>query len=340
MFETEPIVYLQSNGTPWFTFLMILITTLGSSAFLVAITVIITFGINFKKGFLLFELLIWTSLITETLKLLVGFPRPYFVDNRILNLESGVKYTSSFKGSGPGGIFELPYKQVLKVFRLQEAFILSPFGFPSGHVSLTTAMWGGSAVIFDSRIIRMFTPFMIVIMAFSRVYLGRHFIMDVLGGAIVGLIFLFIFTHFLKSSIRDDFFKKESFQFTFKRSNLIFYFFMFVLPILLTALSLVSDTIAGFYFGTNIAYLLIVRKGIPDDAGSISQRAARVLIALLLLGISSLILGFWFKPFGTIDYLQFTLTGFLKTFIPASTVWASVAICTKLGLYKRDKGSL
>ena len=339
MFQTEPIIYLQSHGTPWFTFLMILITTLGSSAFLGAITVIITFGIDFKRGFLLFQLLMWTGLVTEVLKLLVAFPRPDFVDNKVLNLEYGVKNTSPFKGNGPEGIFELPDKQILKAFRLQEAFTISSFGFPSGHVSLTTALWGGSAAIFDSRIIRIFTPFMIVIIAFSRVYLGRHFIEDVLGGAMVGLIFLFIFTRFLKSPLKDDFFKKESFEFTLRRQNSLFYFFMFVIPILLTAFSLVSATVAGVYFGTNVAYLLIVRKEIPDDAGSTAQRAARVFIALLLLGISSLILDFWFKTAGTINYLQYTLIGFLKTFIPASTIWASVTVCTKLGLYKRDKES-
>jgi len=142
---------------------------------------------------------------------------------------------------------------------------------------------------------------------------------------------------FLKSSLKYEFFKKESFEFTLKRQNLLFYFFMFVIPLLLTALSLVSANVAGVYFGTNVAYLLIVRKGIPGDTGSTAQRTARVFISLLLLEVSSLILNFWFKPAGTINYLQFTLIGFLKTFIPASTVWASVAVCTKLGLYKKDK---
>jgi len=140
MFQTEPIIYLQSLGTPWFTFLMILLTTLDSSAVLVAITVIITFGFDFKRGFLLFQLLIWTGLVTETLKVLVAFPRPDFVDNRVLNLESGIENTSPFNGNGSGGIFKLPDKQILKAFRLQEAFTLSSFGFPSGHVSLTTAL--------------------------------------------------------------------------------------------------------------------------------------------------------------------------------------------------------
>lgn len=142
MFQTEPIIYLQSHGTQWFTFLMILITTLGSSFFLVVITVITAFGIDFKRGFLLFELLLWTGLVTEVLKILVAFPRPDFVDNRVHNLESGATNTSPFIGNGSGGIFGLPDKQILKTFRLPEAFTLSPFGFPSGHVSLTTALWG------------------------------------------------------------------------------------------------------------------------------------------------------------------------------------------------------
>ena len=78
MFQTEPIIYLQSLGTQWFTFLMILITTMGSSSFLVALIVITTFGFNFKKGVLLFQLLLWTGLVIETLKILVAFPRPDF----------------------------------------------------------------------------------------------------------------------------------------------------------------------------------------------------------------------------------------------------------------------
>ncbi|HWR64082.1 MAG TPA: phosphatase PAP2 family protein [Candidatus Thermoplasmatota archaeon] len=340
MFQTEPIIYLQSLGTPWFTFLVIMITTMGSSAFLVAIIVIAIFGVDFKKGFLLFQLMLWTGLITEILKILVAFPRPDFVDNRVFNLEFGIKNTSPFSGNEPKGIFALPDKQVIKAFRLQEAFTLSPFGFPSGHVALTTALWGGTATVFNNRIIRILTPFVIVVMALSRVYLGRHFIEDVLGGAIVGLIFLVLFAYFLKSSLKDDFFKKESFELAFRRQNLLFYCFMFVIPIIFIALSLISADVAGVFLGTNVAYFLIIRKGIPDDTGSVAQRATRVFIALLLLGVSSLILGFWFKTAGATNYLQFTLIGFLKTFIPASTIWASVAICTKLDLYRRDKGSL
>ncbi len=337
MFQTEPIIYLQSLGNEWFTFLMILITMMGSSSFLIAITIITTFGVDFKKGFILYQLLLWTGLITVILKVLIAFPRPDFVDNRVLNLESGMKNTSPFNGNGPEGIFKLPDKEVLKAFRLQEAFTRSPFGFPSGHVALTTALWGGSAIIFNSRVIKRLTPLVIVIMAFSRMYLGRHFLGDVLGGATIGLIFLIIFDHFLKSPLKDDFFKKENFELTLRRKNLLFYSVMFVIPIVFTALSLVSSDIAGLFLGTNIAYFLIIREGIPNDAGSVAQRILRVFIALLLFGASSLILDAMFITSGTINYLHFTLIEFLKTFISGFTIWISVAVCTKLDLYRRDK---
>jgi len=96
----------------------------GIVGFLVAIVVIVTFGINFRKGFLLFQLLIWTGLITEIIKTVIAFPRPDYVDNRVLNLEYGVKSTSPFNGSGPDGVLKLPYKKVLETFRLQKTLTL------------------------------------------------------------------------------------------------------------------------------------------------------------------------------------------------------------------------
>lgn len=334
MFQTEPLVYLQSLGPQWFTFLMILITNLGSSRVIIAITVIAIFGVDFKKGFLLLQLLLWTGLIIEILKVIVAFPRPDFVDNRVLNLEYGIKSPSSFIGNGEKGFLELPDKQILNAFRLQDTLTHYSFGFPSGHSALTTALWGGSSIVFKSKMLRIITPLAVSIVAFSRVYLGRHFIGDVLGGAVVGLILLIVFSYFLKSSFKDDLFKKENFELVFRQKNLLFYSFMFVIPICFMALSLISTDAAGFVLGTNVAYLLIIRKGIPDNIGNPKQKATRAFIALLLLGISSLILDLWFNTEVTTNYVQFSLIGFLKTFIPASAMWPSVVVCRKLDLYK------
>jgi membrane-associated phospholipid phosphatase len=336
LFQTEPILYLQSLGTEWFTFLMVLITSMGSPAFFAGIIIITAFGIDFKKGFLLFQLLLWTALITETFKVLIAFPRPDFVDSRVLNLEEGIKNTSTFNGNGESGFFKLPDREVLEAFRLQETFPDSPFGFPSGHVALTTVLWRGTSSVFNSRTISRLAPAAVLFVAFSRMYLGRHFLGDILGGAALGLIILVIFTRFLKSPLKDDFFKKENFEPAFRQKNLSFYSVMFVIPVLLIALSLVSGEVAGFFLGTNTAYLLIIRKGLPEDTGDAGQRATRVFIALMLFGVSTLVLDAGFATVSTASYPGTTFIEFLKSFIPAFTIWVSVSICMKLDLYGRD----
>lgn len=338
MFQTEPTICLQHLGNQFFTHLMQQITQMGYPSSIVPIIIIAIFGIDFKKSFLLFQLFMWTDLVTDILKILVGFPRPYYVDKRVINLENNITSTSSFSGNRIKGIFALPDTQILNTFRLQEAFKPGSLGFPSGHVSLTTALWGGSATVFNNRLIKILTPFAMVLMAFSRVYLGKHFIGDVVGGAIVGLISIVVFAYFLKSSLRQDFFKKESFELAFRHENLFFYCFMFVMPIILIAFSLICshplNTDMGYLLGMNVAYLLIMRKGIPDDTGTAGQRATRVFIALLLFEVAKIILNCEFCT----NYL-FAIE-FLKTFIPASTIWVSVVICEKFNLYQRNEESL
>ncbi|WP_269851283.1 hypothetical protein [Methanosarcina horonobensis] len=73
--------------------------------FFAGIVIATAFGIDFKKGFLLFQLLLWTALFTEVFKALIAFPRPDFVDSRVLNLEAGTKNTSPFNGNGEAGFF-------------------------------------------------------------------------------------------------------------------------------------------------------------------------------------------------------------------------------------------
>ncbi|MDM7919786.1 MAG: phosphatase PAP2 family protein [Methanosarcina sp.] len=335
MFQTEPILYLQSLGTEWFTFLMVLITSMGSAAFFAGIVITISLGVDFKKSFLLFQLLLWTALFTEVFKALIAFPRPDFVDSRVLNLEDGINNTSPFNGNGEDGFFKIPDREILEEFRLQKAFLDSPFGFPSGHVALTTALWGGVSRVFNSRLVSRLAPGVVLLMAFSRMYLGRHFLGDVIGGAVLGLILLLTFTSLLKSPLKRDFFKKESFELVFRQKNLFFYSAMFVVPVILFSMSFISGEAAGFFLGTNAAYILIIKKGLPEDSGSTEQRALRVLITLMIFGLSSLVLDTGFGIPGMAAYFGITLIEFLKSFVPAFTIWVSVNICMRLGLYRR-----
>jgi len=115
------------------------------------------------------------------------------------------------------------------------------------------------------------------------------------------------------------------------------YFFLFVIPLVLIASSMISAEAAGFFLGTNAAYVLIIRRGLPDDAGSVEQRVLRIFIALLLFGISRFILNIGFDNIKTVAYFSLKLIEFLKAFIPASTIWVSVVVCTKLNLYRKER---
>lgn len=74
------------------------------------------------------------------------------------------------------------------------------FSFPSGHATVTMVFWGFLAYIIwrtvSNRTIRLNTLFFSVLVilgvGFSRLYLGVHYLSDVLGGYVLGIIWLII----------------------------------------------------------------------------------------------------------------------------------------------------
>ncbi len=323
---------------------MILITSMGSSSFFAAIIIVITFGIDFRRGFLLFQLLLWTGAVTEVFKVVFAMPRPYFVDSRVLNLESGEPNLSPFTGKGASSFFGLPDKEVLETFRAGVTSegshpFYSLYGFPSGHVSTTTALWGGTALIFGRKLIWKIAPAVVLLMAFTRMYLGRHFLGDIIGGACLGLLLLLAFSGFLKSPFCKAFFRKENFIPASRSPNILFYTFMFIVPLLLTAASLIGPDVAGFLTGTNAAYLLVIRKRLPDDTGSRRTRVLRVLVALLNFAAAALITAAAIDITGASGSLGPVIIEFAEAFVPAFTVWISVEICFRLGLYGKESFS-
>jgi len=92
-------------------------------------------------------------------------------------------YTNSFLKN----VFRLPrpVAEGLRILRPET----SP-GFPSAHAQEAVAVWGYLAAQARQPVAWLLAAIIIVLVAFSRIYVGVHFPQDVVGGLLIGAIFL------------------------------------------------------------------------------------------------------------------------------------------------------
>ncbi|MEJ2759437.1 MAG: phosphatase PAP2 family protein [Anaerolineales bacterium] len=77
-----------------------------------------------------------------------------------------------------------------------DALITTPsggYGLPSGHAQQSISVYGLLAIILKKHWITLSSVFIIFMIGLSRVYLGEHFITDVLFGWLVGGVVLYAF---------------------------------------------------------------------------------------------------------------------------------------------------
>ncbi|HEX2994601.1 MAG TPA: phosphatase PAP2 family protein [Anaerolineales bacterium] len=154
----EIVRLVQSIG-PAFDTPMQIFTMLGQSKFYFALLPLIFWCVSQEAGTSLALLLFTSSYFNGLFKGIFQEPRPYWLDASLL------------KGSTSDS-----------------------FGFPSGHAQAVTTMWGYVALRLRSWWGWAAALFMIVMVSISRVYLGKHFLTDVLAGALVGAVLIAVYT--------------------------------------------------------------------------------------------------------------------------------------------------
>src|SRR5262245_61482945 len=168
MFEVHPIVWLQSWASPALTSVMNGISLLGYTRAYVAIAVLLAFAFRLRAAVPLLVLIALSGAVTDIAKTAASMPRPD-ADSRVQAL---TVFTS-----------ELRQREADTPTELEDSY-----GFPSGHVSATTAVIVGMGLLLRwSRRSWILGTLWIAAMGVSRMYLGRHFPGDVLGGFAIGL---------------------------------------------------------------------------------------------------------------------------------------------------------
>jgi membrane-associated phospholipid phosphatase len=314
MFQTEIHLWLQSFDSPFLRLFMQAVSFFGDEDFYTLLVVVLLFGIDKKRGFIVMQVMLWISIVTAAMKDYFALPRPVDVDRLVADLQNERKYDTPFVGRDGATFFGLPPGDVVSYFRNLPGV---SYGFPSGHCSSSIATWGSLALLFRRAWLVWVTLAFFFLMPVSRMYLGRHFLADVIGGMILGLIAVTIvavmqrkwmvagvftwgpeaehLSEDLPQHVLEDVsehapeHKQEHEQSeAVGRSPLATWkgaLFLFVLPVLPMVLSESAGPNAAILLGLNAGYMLTGELRALEGNRTAVQRILTVLLAAIITGL-------------------------------------------------------
>jgi membrane-associated phospholipid phosphatase len=156
--KPEIHVWINQHNSAFFDWFFRHITFLGDGLFIIVPALILLF-FSLRHVVFLLTAYFSTGLITQLLKRLffedAARPSKYFRELSPLHLVDGIK-------------------------------MLSGRSFPSGHSTTAFALFLCLALIASNRYIKLICFILACLVAFSRVYLSQHFLIDVFAGSIIG----------------------------------------------------------------------------------------------------------------------------------------------------------
>ncbi|MGE6333761.1 phosphatase PAP2 family protein [Stenotrophomonas sp. NPDC077659] len=186
MFQTHWHLWLQHTlDSGWVLSLMQFISLLGYEMAYTALILVCAFGARLRAGLCVMLAVLLMACATHAIKQSAALPRPSDVDAAVLDKGEP---SHPFVVDGGGRTFwALPDAQATAMLRAQTH---ADYGFNSGHVGITTAACVGLLLAFGIR--RRWLRWTLalgwpLLMAISRMYLGRHFLADVLAGWVIGI---------------------------------------------------------------------------------------------------------------------------------------------------------
>jgi membrane-associated phospholipid phosphatase len=150
------IIAIQSLGG-WLEYPMKFFTFFGNEDFFFLVLPLIYWSVNAELGLRVALILVGGSVVNFTGKYLFAGPRPYWVSAQV------------------------------RPFAVEHSF-----GIPSNHAQTSAALWGTIAAGVGKRWVWGIAILLTFLVGFSRLYLGMHFVHDVLIGWLMGYVFYFV----------------------------------------------------------------------------------------------------------------------------------------------------
>jgi membrane-associated phospholipid phosphatase len=278
-------------------------TFLGRIEFYLLIIPVIYWVVDKRLGFRLLLILVTTDVFSSTSKLLFHQPRPYWM-GKVLGLGAETSY-----------------------------------GIPSSHASESLAVWGYLAYRLNRKWLWILIGVFVLFIGLSRLYLGVHFLHDVLFGWLLGLVVIWVF---IKNEDRVAAWANgQSIPSQVGVGFMVSLLVILVGQLVQIYLSGISDppewssfatqartptyafTLAGSLFGATAGYALMKRYALFENRGSGLQQLGRYVLGIVLLLVVYTGLDILFGmvaadetvPGYTLRYLRYASATFLVTFI-------------------------
>ena len=157
----EFLYKLQEIRVPWLTELMLALTELGGETVFLVLALIVFWCVDKRRGYFMMTVGFMGTVCNQFMKLFCRVPRPWVLDPNFAPVEEA----------------------------LEEA---SGYSFPSGHSQSAAGTYGSLAVTEKRRWLRLVFIAVLILVPFTRLYLGVHTPADVLAGAVISLVLVFI----------------------------------------------------------------------------------------------------------------------------------------------------
>lgn len=143
----------------------------------------------------------------------------------------------------------------------------SGYSFPSGHTQAAATFWGFLAVNVKKRIFTILSLLLVLLIGLSRIYIGAHWYIDIIGAIIISLFLIFMTVRTL------DWFGAMP--------DLIKLLVAIFLPLALLAFSIESTWTCGLLLGAGVGYLLEQIKNRMEISSSFSKKAFAFIVGML-----------------------------------------------------------
>ncbi|UCF69195.1 MAG: phosphatase PAP2 family protein [Acidobacteriota bacterium] len=322
MFQAEPILWLQSFESPAITSLLLAVSLLGYAVVYTALIIGLAFGCRLRPSLAVLLALIISGILTNGFKEGLAIPRPNDIDTRVSEPGEAVRKAVGTRGAARG-FWALPSAETTAAVRARPE---ASYGFPSGHVSSAAAFFVGAGVFFRFRAALIFALGWIPLMAVSRMYLGRHFLADVVGGVAVGLVAVVVAAVLLRPLNPD--LRGDRGMMALAPLGLVVLLFTASTPFV----AALDAQNVGRLLGLTVVYAFVLRRGFPFDRGAVWQRSARILVAIIVyLATSRIIDTIW----DVADW-QNTRSGDLVAglIVTSVTLGGAIALSRRLRLFR------